>query len=151
MSHAIERTSAFGGPFIGTCTKCGTPDLGMGDALEPCPADGLVSDEQALLEALAKPIGPSKRMDVAPKDGTFLWLLVDYTDGSHPLEDATQAWTIGFNCLETLGDDEWQFAGWDWCQDRFTEGRGVVIDWRPCPIPPLSAVLGAEGPKGGAV
>jgi hypothetical protein len=74
-------------------------------------------------------------MDDAPKDGQLLWLKVDYTDGDYPLEDAQVAWTIGFNNLDDTGEDEWQFAGWNWCQDCFTEGAGKVIDWRPLPKP----------------
>ena len=71
-------------------------------------------------------------METAPKDGTMLRLLVDYSgDGANPLEDATQAWTIGFNNLADTEDDVWQFAGWSWEQDCFTEGHGEVIGWLP--------------------
>ena len=71
-------------------------------------------------------------MGTAPKDGTMLCLLVDYSgDGANPLEDATQAWTIGFNNLADTEDDVWQFAGWSWEQDCFTEGHGEVIGWLP--------------------
>lgn len=56
MTHAIERTSPKGGPFKGTCIKCGKPDLGMGDALLPCPCDDTVSDTAALDHVL-KPKG----------------------------------------------------------------------------------------------
>ncbi|SEK36480.1 hypothetical protein SAMN04515666_101332 [Bosea lupini] len=51
-THAIERTSPKGGPFIGTCRLCGTPGLSAADALQPCPNQrGLTADE-ALLEAI---------------------------------------------------------------------------------------------------
>ncbi len=60
MSHAIERTSprGEGQPFIGRCTKCGCEGLRMGDALKPCPADEVVSDEAALLSLLDGPSEP---------------------------------------------------------------------------------------------
>lgn len=73
----------------------------------------------------------------APKDGTMMRLLVDYTgeDSSGRLEDEDQAWTIGFNDLDNTGDDEWKFAGWCWSHDHFTEGHGVVIGWLPLHAP----------------
>lgn len=57
MSHALVRTSPTGKgmKFIGRCIKCGSVGLGMSAALEDCPADSLVSDEQALLDILADP------------------------------------------------------------------------------------------------
>ena len=58
MTHAIERTSPKGGPFRGTCRKCGARDLGTGAALEACPSDGVVSDEQILLDMIAGPSEP---------------------------------------------------------------------------------------------
>lgn len=72
-------------------------------------------------------------MDIAPKDGTMISLFVDYSaeDAGDALEDASQAWTIGFNQFEHTGVDEWQFAGWDWEHDCFTEGRGTPIGWLP--------------------
>ena len=65
MTHAIPRTSPFGGPFIGRCTKCGEEGLGMGAPLEPCPMDHIVSNEQALLDCLAQPLTPTA--DKEPK------------------------------------------------------------------------------------
>ena len=55
MSHAITRTSPFGGPFIGRCIKCGAEGLGVGAPLEDCPADGIVSDERVLMDMLLPP------------------------------------------------------------------------------------------------
>lgn len=52
MTHALTRTSPKGRRFIGRCDKCGEGGLGMGAALEPCPMDALISDEQALLDCL---------------------------------------------------------------------------------------------------
>ena len=52
MTHALTRTSPFGEAFIGRCIKCGQGGFSTGGALVECPADNLVSDEQALLESL---------------------------------------------------------------------------------------------------
>ncbi|MEH3121126.1 MAG: hypothetical protein PGN16_03960 [Sphingomonas phyllosphaerae] len=70
-------------------------------------------------------------MDAAPKDGTMLRLLVDYTDGGGPLDDALTAWTIGFNDLVNTGVDEWKFAGWCWTHDHFSQGSGTPVGWLP--------------------
>ena len=72
----------------------------------------------------------------APQDGRLVWILVDYANGNHPLEDARFAWTIGHNTLRDTGEDEWLFAGWSWQQDCFTEGHGTVVGWCDAPIPP---------------
>lgn len=80
-------------------------------------------------------------METAPKDCTMVWLLVDYSDeaADNPLEDAEQAWTIGFNNFDHDGEDVWKFAGWNWEQDCFTEGRGKPIAWRPIHHPVVEA------------
>lgn len=54
MTHALTRTSPKGPDqtFVGRCTKCGMEGLQTSDALEPCPADGLVSDTEALINCL---------------------------------------------------------------------------------------------------
>ena len=54
MTHAVIRTSPTGPgqKFIGRCSKCGEEGLGLGGALIECPADGIVSDSQALLDIL---------------------------------------------------------------------------------------------------
>lgn len=75
----------------------------------------------------------------APRDGALVCLLVDYStvdkDGSdhgHPLEDtADVAWTIGHNNFDNDGEDRWQFAGWCWSHDHYTEGHGTPIGWAP--------------------
>ena len=58
MSHALSRTSPTreGQVFIGYCIKCGQTGLDIGAALQPCPADDLVSDEDALLHILENDI-----------------------------------------------------------------------------------------------
>lgn len=68
-------------------------------------------------------------IDTAPKDGKMIRLLVDYTENS--LDDAIRVWTIGFNALEDTGEDEWKFAGWNWCQDCFDAGEGTPVGWLP--------------------
>lgn len=71
-------------------------------------------------------------IETAPKNGTMLRLLVDYTDeGENPLEDEHHAWTIGFNQLSDTEEDVWEFAGWSWEQDCFSAGVGKVIGWLP--------------------
>ncbi len=82
-------------------------------------------------------------MDTAPKDGTMLTLLVDYSGESngHPLFDATTAWTVGFNNFDHDGDDAWKFAGWCWSHDHFTEGTGKPIGWLPFLPPPNGAKM----------
>lgn len=56
MSHALIRMSEKGPgkKFIGRCMKCGMEGLPMSAALRDCPADGVVSDETALLDILDK-------------------------------------------------------------------------------------------------
>jgi hypothetical protein len=52
MTHALERTSPTGQPFVGRCVKCGTEWLKPGDALKSCMVDALISDEEALLRVI---------------------------------------------------------------------------------------------------
>jgi len=68
-------------------------------------------------------------MDTAPRDGTMLRLLVRFTE--HATDDAEEAWTIGSNSFDANGEDVWQFAGWCWMHDHFTEGKGTPIGWLP--------------------
>lgn len=75
----------------------------------------------------------ARPMKSAPRDGRILCLLVDYSDdeAAHALQDANRTWTIGGNSFENTGEDHWQFAGWCWTHDHFTEGKGRVIGWAP--------------------
>lgn len=68
-------------------------------------------------------------MATAPRDGTLVRLLVEFTE--HATEDADQAPTIGANNFENDGEDRWQFAGWCWSHDHFTQGQGEPIGWLP--------------------
>lgn len=84
-------------------------------------------------EALEEAFCPMETWD--KRDETVL-LLVDYTDGDHPLDDAVIAITIGHNNDHNIGDDEptgWQFAGWCWAHDHYVQGSGKPIGWMPLP------------------
>lgn len=73
-------------------------------------------------------------MKTAPKDGTIVRLLVDYSgdDACNPLEDEQITHTIGGCTDDHTGLSEgWKFAGWSWEQDCFCEGRGKAIGWLP--------------------
>jgi len=69
--------------------------------------------------------------ETAPKNGTIVELMVDYTDGGGPLHDAIVACTIGWNSLSDTGEDEWQIVGWSWEQDCICAGSGKILAWRP--------------------
>lgn len=75
------------------------------------------------------------KMSEAPRDGTMLRLKI--RGGDHPTDDVSPNdgwWTIGFNNYLNDGNDRWQFAGWCWCHDHFTDASdhgGTVIDWLP--------------------
>ncbi len=99
-----------------------------GFRIEKCPA------EPAGKELVKSPFRPISTWD--RRDGTVL-LLVDYTNGEHPLDDATTAVTIGHNNDHNVGDDEgkgWEFAGWCWSHDHYVQGAGKVIGWMPLPV-----------------
>lgn len=69
----------------------------------------------------------ARPMEMAPRDGSMLRLLVQFEE--HATEDTTEpAWTIG---AYSEGADCWQFAGWCWTHDHFTEGRGAPVGWLP--------------------
>jgi hypothetical protein len=52
--HAIERTSPKGpgSKFTGTCRLCGTPNLPASAALEECPNQRGLTQDEALIEAI---------------------------------------------------------------------------------------------------
>lgn len=121
-------------------------------------AEGFVA--MGLARVQADPERP-RPIETAPKNNTLLRLLVDYTgeDSAHPLEDDILAWTVGFNNDDNVGEGEgqgWQFAGWSWQQDHFTEGRGKAIGWLPfhgqstCPAWPDTASLSMPRQDNGA-
>jgi len=51
-THALVRTSPKGALFLGTCIQCGTKDMPMLAALEPCPNQRGLTQDAALLEVL---------------------------------------------------------------------------------------------------
>jgi hypothetical protein len=75
----------------------------------------------------------ARPMETAPRDGTMVRLLVLFEE--HATEDTAEpAWTIGACNDDNVGEDErigWQFAGWCWTHDHFTEGKGTPVGWLP--------------------
>ena len=72
-------------------------------------------------------------IETAPKDGSSVLLLVE--DSDYPLEDERATATIGAYGTEggTEFDQTWNFAGWDWCQDRYVRVNGTPTHWMPLP------------------
>ncbi|MDP3407255.1 hypothetical protein [Bosea sp. (in: a-proteobacteria)] len=75
-------------------------------------------------------------MDSAPKDHTWVRLLVDYSCvefDARPIEDSAEpSWTIGYNGEDHTGEPGWTWMGWDWSHDRIVQTRaGVPIGWLP--------------------
>lgn len=72
----------------------------------------------------------ARSMSTAPRDGTMVRLLVEFEE--HATEDSEgPSWTIGANSYENNDEDVWQFAGWCWTHDHFTEGKGTPVGWLP--------------------
>lgn len=67
----------------------------------------------------------------APRDGTLVRLLVEFTEHATEDSDAMPCPTIGANSFDHTGEDVWQFAGWSWEQDCFTQGEGEPVGWLP--------------------
>lgn len=86
-------------------------------------------------------------METAPRDGTTLRLLVQFTDNATEYTDGP-AWTIGSNSRDNTGDEEWQIAGWCWSHDHYTEGKGEPVGWLPMHDVPaaLAQQAGAVSP-----
>lgn len=55
MKHSLSRTSPKGGPFIGTCTLCGTPNLTFADMIGDCPNQRGLTQDEAVIEAISPP------------------------------------------------------------------------------------------------
>lgn len=69
MSHALNRTSPFGGPFIGTCFLCGCAGVTLEQmAMEECPNIRGLDPSEALIEAIEGP-GPMVRL---PEDADLM-------------------------------------------------------------------------------
>ncbi|MBB1060375.1 hypothetical protein [Marilutibacter spongiae] len=91
---------------------------------------------RAIMAALSEPAGSGeavawRSMSTAPKDGTMIRLLVDFTD--HATEDSPEpSPTIGACTDDNTGENEgWKFAGWCWSHDHFIEGKGTPVGWLP--------------------
>lgn len=85
-------------------------------------------------------------METAPRDGTMLLLLVQFDDNA--TEDSAEPCpTIGANNFDHDGEDVWQFAGWDWSQDCFTQGIGTPVGW----LPMITAHAASAVPDGDAL
>lgn len=54
MTHALVRTSPKGEVFLGTCTQCGTQNLPRRAALETCPNQRGLSQDEALIETIGR-------------------------------------------------------------------------------------------------
>lgn len=95
-----------------------------------------------------RPLDPWLPIDAGAKTGKLVWLLVDYREGEHPLEDATFAATLGYNSLADTGEDEWKLVGWCWSHDHFVDGKGKVLAWKPIGfelLPPACFVPTSDG------
>ena len=66
------------------------------------------------------------------KDGKLVLLLIE--GGEHVSEDRPAYRTVGSNAFEHDGRDEWDYAGWCWSHDHWTQGRGgEILGWLPLP------------------
>ncbi|WP_122975155.1 Lar family restriction alleviation protein [Pseudomonas fulva] len=70
-------------------------------------------------------------MATAPRDGTLVRLLVEFTEHATEDRESMPSPTIGANSYDHTGEDVWQFAGWSWEQDCFTQGQGEPVGWLP--------------------
>jgi hypothetical protein len=105
------------------------------------------SVEAAVLAKIASGQGPVAwlPMETAPKDGTLIRLLVQFTDHSFE-DDGAPNTTIGSNTSTlTLETEDWKFAGWCWTSDVFTQGEGVPLGWLPLHATAPSTHLLASG------
>lgn len=55
MKHVIERTSPKGLKFVGTCRLCGATGLTLADSDDDCANVRGLTEDQALIEAIAPP------------------------------------------------------------------------------------------------
>jgi hypothetical protein len=54
-THALNRTSIKGGPFIGTCTQCGQTGLPSSAVFDYCENTRGITQDEALIEAIDPP------------------------------------------------------------------------------------------------
>lgn len=73
---------------------------------------------------------PWLSMETAPTDGSLVRLLVRFDENA--IDDGEEPFaTIGQNNLQNDGVDRWQFVGWCWTHDEFTDGQGTPLGWMP--------------------
>ena len=93
----------------------------------------MMMDEWRLANPFAQPVQPTaawRPITTAPRDGTLVLLLVDFEENS--LEDTPNSVrTIGHNNFDHDHENLWQFAGWCWTHDCYTQGVGVPTGWLP--------------------
>jgi hypothetical protein len=86
-------------------------------------------------------------MEAAPKDGTIVRLLVKFTERSLEDSELPQT-TIGANySRNTQEDQDWQFAGWSWTGDCFSEGEGTPLGWLPLHDNPPAPIASGQEPQ----
>lgn len=73
---------------------------------------------------------PWLSMHSAPKDGRLIRLLVSFDENA--IDDGDEPFaTIGQNNFQNDQVDRWQFVGWNWTHDEFTDGQGTPLGWLP--------------------
>jgi hypothetical protein len=49
MSHSLNRTSPKGGPFLGTCVKCGIGNIPLSKLHTHCPNPANITNNESLI------------------------------------------------------------------------------------------------------
>lgn len=78
--HSLNRTSPKGGPFIGTCMKCGTEGISLADAHGECQNPANLTDGECLIAAFNDGPAPVERYPVCDEIITTLWGIIDDID-----------------------------------------------------------------------
>lgn len=124
VPHGRLTTHDVGCVFVLGCNECS-------ETLHTVKADSIAA-LLAAPPAQAVDLAP-RPMATAPHDGTMVRLLVQFKENA--TEDTSEpTWTIGACNDDNVGEDErigWQFAGWCWTHDHFTEGKGTPVGWLP--------------------
>lgn len=107
------------------------------------PASAATSPADSVTAPAGGAVEQWRPMETAPKDGTLVRLLVEFEDNATEDGEGPQP-TIGSNTADNTGEDiGWQFAGWNWAHDCYTQGTGTPVGWLPmlaaAPTPPAQA------------